>query len=790
MRGRPRAPAFPGLPLALDPDGLRGLLSETLPECREGLGIERVSILNVQYHPQQRCSVLYALKLRRREGGRSLVQWLTAELLPAGDSPPPPDRRLAARYRASGGRPLRSPVLHLPAAHLVCYAFPYDPALPALVDACDPRLLREQLGRSWRTRGVRPRDIDVAPLGYTPGARAALALEVLSESRDSGLPELRRLVGKLDRQRSAATVFARGWAVWREARRRVHLAPPVGYLPGPDLSLQERLYGERLSDQAGTGEFIGHVRQLARGVAALHDMALPMPSRRASLQCVKAVHRWSGVLAELRPRERQRALALRDRLTRELESRARITGPLHGDLHPSNVLVCDGRVALIDLDNMVLGDRLLDVGRFLSALRTSSLRIDGTLDGLADAREAFLEQYLRQTGEDERRARLFEAAALLTSAATGFRLQRAGWEETADRLIDECERNLVLAGAGSSGGGAGVSSSRVRGSSANGGRVDRVGWAVDGQYVGALLAPSVRRAYDVELDGCRVQLRGETHRYHRLRYVLTGWRRGERWKATLDGFLWRDRSGRSENERLAALRESLGAEGGAPLLPRPVAYLPELRLQVLENHTGRPLLELLGDGDRRRLEEAVDIVGRALASLHATPIELGKERAPAVELDGLRSAAASGVAESARARAIAEAVLENAERAVADDGGRRGPVLRGLSPRKLRMVGRRVAVLDVADATMGHPFLDAADLVAELVAAHPAAGDAHRVAERFRAAYLADEPDQHERIQAFEAAALLRGSWRARAAGDRHLSDRLLDAAAVRVGAVALEACR
>ncbi|HVS62047.1 MAG TPA: phosphotransferase [Thermoanaerobaculia bacterium] len=783
-------PAFPGLPVALDPDGLGALLSETLPECREGLGIERASILNVQYHPQQRCSVLYALKLRRREGGRSRVQWLTAELLPAGDSPPPPDRRLAARYRESGERPLRSPVFHLPAAHLVCYAFPYDPALPSLVDACDPRLLREKLGRAWRARGARPRDIDVAPLGYTPGARAALALEVLSESRESGLPELRRLVGKLDAQRRAATVFARGWAVWREARRRVHLAPPVGYLPGPNLSLQERLDGARLSDLAGSGELIGHVRQLARGVAALHDMALPMPSRRASLQCVRAVHRWSGVLAELRPRERHKVLALRDRLIGELESRARITGPLHGDLHPSNVLVCNGRVSLIDLDNMVLGDRLLDVGRFLSALRTSSLRVDGTLDGLAEAREAFLEQYLRQTGEDERRARLFEAAALLTSAATGFRLQRAGWEETADRLTDECERILGLAGAGSSGGAAVASPGRVRGSADDAGRVDRVAWAVDGQYVGALLEPSVRRAYDVELDECRVQLRGETHRHHRLRYVLTGWRGGERWKATLEGFLWRDRSGRRESERLAALRESLDAEGGAPLLPRSVAFLPELRLQVLENHTGRPLLEILGAGDTRRLEEAIDLVGRALASLHATPIELDKERGSAVELDGLRAAAGSGLAEDARARAIAEAVLENAERVVADDGGRRGPVLRGLSPRKLRMVGRRVAVLDVTDATMGHPFLDAAGLVAELVTAHPDAGDADRVAERFRAAYLTDEPDQHERIQAFEAAALLGGSWRARAAGNRHLSDRLLDAAAVRVGVTSLEACR
>jgi Ser/Thr protein kinase RdoA (MazF antagonist) len=788
-------PAFPGLPLALDPGQMGALLRETLPECREGLQIERVSLLQVQYHPQRRCSILYALKLRPPDGGRSLTQWLTAELLPQGGSPPLPERRLASRYRASGERPLRSPVIPVPSAHLVCYAFPYDPELPSLVDACDPELLKERLGRRWRARGVRPREVEIAPLGYTPGARAALGLEVLSESRSSGLPELRHLVAKLDGRRDASTVFARTWAVWREARRRLRLAPPVGYLPDPNLSLQERLHGVRLSDLAGTGDIIGPIRQLARGIATLHDMALPLPPRRASLQCVQAAHRWSAVIAELRPSERERILALRDRLTRELESRAVITGPLHGDLHPSNLLVCDGRAALIDLDNMSLGDRLLDVGRFLSALRTSSLRVDGTLDGLLEARETFLEQYLRQTGEDERRARLFEAAALMTSAATGFRLQREGWEDTAERLIDECERTLLLAGVGASGGGAAaLRTTGTRPSDARE-RVDRTAWASDGQYMCAFLEPQVRRAYGVELDGCRVQPRGETHRHHRLRYVLTGWRGGERWKAAFDGFLWRDRSGRRESGRLTALQRALDSERGAPLLPRLVALLPELSLQVLDNRPGPSLLEILqaggGAAEALRSEDAIDLVARALATLHAAPVELDKERAPELELDSLRSAVSSSSRVRARERAVAEAALGALEQAIAGDGDRRGPVLRGLSPRRIRLIGRRVAVVDVTDATMSHPFFDAADLLAGLVAALPAGAGAGRLAARFRVAYLAEAAEQlEERLRGFEAGALMRTAVRALDAGDRALFERLLEAADDRVGAAQLEACR
>ncbi|HVS14525.1 MAG TPA: hypothetical protein VMV46_11420 [Thermoanaerobaculia bacterium] len=129
---------------------------------------------------------------------------------------------------------------------------------------------------------------------------------------------------------------------------------------------------------------------------------------------------------------------------------------------------------------------------------------------------------------------------------------------------------------------------------------------------------------------------------------------------------------------------------------------------------------------------------------------------------------------------LAGAVLATVERRVQDDLERRGPALRGLSPRSVRLVGERVTIADVTDVVASHPFLDAGDFLARLVAELPGRGDSDRLADRFRAAYLAGAPDQLERLRSFEAAALLRIACRTQAVGDGGGADRLLAVAAER----------
>ena len=267
---------FPGLAQALDPDRMRALLTDSALGTSDGLAIETVRISQVHYRPNKRCTVLYDVKFRPADGGRSCTQLVAGELTARGGQPADVPADLIARYHALGQRPLRDPVVHVPALSLAASVFPFDTALPGLVDACNEQHMKTLFERLWHERNLRVRSLDVRCLAYTPGARAALLYEIQAVGRRTSLPEVRRVVGKLYARRDAAEIFAHNWAVWRKSRHRLRMAPPLGFFAAPSVFLQEYATGGRLSDLVGTAEFAAAVRRTARAVAALHAMPLPL----------------------------------------------------------------------------------------------------------------------------------------------------------------------------------------------------------------------------------------------------------------------------------------------------------------------------------------------------------------------------------------------------------------------------------------------------------------------------------------------------------------------------------
>ncbi|MCH8809578.1 MAG: aminoglycoside phosphotransferase family protein [Proteobacteria bacterium] len=187
------------------------------------------------------------------------------------------------------------------------------------------------------------------------------------------------------------------------------------------------------------------MRRAARAIAAVHGLSVPAARRRDFRTEARTALRWARLIAKIRPGLAKRVQALSRGVVAELEHRMVVKAPVHNDFHLGNILVDDGQVTLIDFDQLVHGDPLYDVGRFLGALRIAALRVTGDPAGLAEAGDAFFDEYLRCTGEEVSRARLYEAAALLMSAAAPFRLQRKGWRQATVMLVDEVERALKLA---------------------------------------------------------------------------------------------------------------------------------------------------------------------------------------------------------------------------------------------------------------------------------------------------------------------------------------------------------
>jgi hypothetical protein len=519
------------------------------------------------------------------------------------------------------------------------------------------------------------------------------------------------------------------------------------------LSLQEFVSGTRLSDLAGPGRFVGQVREAARLIAIVHSLTLPLLAQRGVEKEMAAVERWITVLTRLRPAHAARLERIGVRLRRELSDRMRVSATVHADFHLANVLADDHGITLIDWDQTGHGDPMVDVGRVLASLRVSSLRVHGTLTGFAGVEEAFLDAYLRETKDDERRARLFEAASLLVAAAAPFRLQRQGWEEGADLMIDEVERTLELS----------LTGPRVPGASLDEKReipfAERQEWALDPPYSQALLVPVVHETYgpDIEVTETQPILLERSDDRLRVQWTVKGYRRNGEWSATLEGISFPNDSGRGRLRRLVIAGEVLSGHPEALQLPRALGHLGPLSMRVFMPPAGRPISELLGGPNE---PAAVQKLSCALANFHSLDMDLVKERETGRDTRSVgRRVARLEETGHPEARAARE-IFERLHSILGMFGERRAPTVTGLRLRQLRLAGTAAGAALVDDVLLAEPLLTAGELSAQLRSYALKRGVRPSAAVLFHESYIDVSGDAERALPVFEALALLRRACR------------------------------
>jgi len=756
VRESPPDPAVPGLGFALRADSLFELLTDRLHECRDGVRFLDGRLVDVQYTPGVGAHVLWKIRAYDPDTGRTGRQLVFVRALRVDEPIPAAPVELISKYRdlrasngMARGMPFRTPWLVAQDARVIVHAFPLDPAMPSLLNIAHPEAMRVALQHLWQARGARVRRVHVDTLSYTPGARAALQYEVLGEDAGSQLPELRRLVGKIDARRPPSRLFAGHWAVWRAGSGRVCIAPPVGYVAVARLSLQEFLTGKRLSEITEIGELKGRVRKAAHAIATVHALEAPVVKHRSVEKEMSNVERWGTVLSQLRPAQATRLDGLSRRLRREVAERMRITATIHADFHLANILTDRNGVTLIDWDQAAHGDPMLDVGRLLASLRVASLRMNGKLDGLAAVGDSFLEAYLAKTDESVPRARLFEAATLLTAAATPFRLQREGWEESADLIIDEVERILDLSLAGP----------RVAGTPSGFKREiafsDRPSWATDKVYAQALLVLVVHEAYGTHIEVTETipRIRSVSQNRIHIQWKLKGFRGEERWSHTVEGVGFPETSGRNSLHRLEHAHAAAAKDPSAVQVPRPLGRIAPLSLLVFEPPRGERFISLLGTN---RESASVDALALALARFHSLDLQLTKDRSSARVFASLtrrvRALAQSGhpAADSARELLSALSLLFDGM------SERRAPTVLPFSLKSLRVTDAGFATSPVHDVVMANPLLNVASLIAELTCNALEREAPQTAADRFRSSYRDASGVSGADLAIWEAVLLLR----------------------------------
>jgi aminoglycoside phosphotransferase (APT) family kinase protein len=149
-------------------------------------------------------------------------------------------------------------------------------------------------------------------------------------------------------------------------------------------------------------------------------------------------------------------------------------------------------------------------------------------------------------------------------------------------------------------------------------------------------------------------------------------------------------------------RSSFGERRRPPGLPRPVEYLPDLRMIVMERLEGRPLVEL-GAAGRGVADDAI----RLLASLHSSDARPTRRRSGDRIVRSIRRKSAR-VAKLApmyagHFRAVTEALEEHRP-----SDGELAPAHGDFGPRNLLLVGDRLVLLDWDRLQLADPARDLA----------------------------------------------------------------------------------
>jgi Ser/Thr protein kinase RdoA (MazF antagonist) len=394
---------------AIDAEVMRPRLLETLG----GSSDEVCTVLDAKFEPGRTAVVLYRL------GGR-----LVHGTVPAGS------------WDGVGSGGVRVSI------------YPTDPGLPGLPSVVDPPALA-------RTLEVGHFDCDATVvrarsrlLRYRPGRRATFLVD--AEVRRGGVSTPSRLVAKVYHDAGkAAAVAAEGRVLATSAPPAdLLLAPIVAHAPHRAVVVQQHLPGRPLLVDLGTERApaqLDDLRRAARGLAALHGLSVPAGRPRP---LDRELHRFVDRSTGVRSVERQTGdhlLELADRLL-GLPRPSRHVSLVHGDCKPSQFLLQDSTVALLDLDHCGLADPAYDVGNVLASLRQQAVQQEPARLGSAlRLGDEFVEAYLSAepatlSADLQARIDFYAAVALMRKALRAF--ARSPRSFLPLRFVDEAHRGL------------------------------------------------------------------------------------------------------------------------------------------------------------------------------------------------------------------------------------------------------------------------------------------------------------------------------------------------------------
>jgi hypothetical protein len=442
------APAAPDLDAVTDPVAMRVLLQQQLPGFAEGrLRIDALRVSKVRRNAslhRNPCplSLCFELQVSDLASGHAGTQLLYAKVFRAG---------LAEPFLHQQDRSLLVPpafgaaLVHLPALNLVIWALPNDPGLPQLTTLLDPA----QAGRvlPWAAlaaaTGMARAEVgavQVELLRYEPQRRATLRYTLIRADGSAACV----LYAKTFCDAQAHDIhhhFDHFWQLAQTDPDAPLVAQPLGHSVAVKTVWQAAAPGAALLLSLAPPNAAALMGGVARALARLHAAPL-VPSvnatRRSAAHWVAEARRRQTKIGRADPALAARVAVVADTIGARVDHPARRPSSLiHGDFHPDQVWVHEGRIVLFDFDEFTLGDPMEDLATFVLKLEQAG--------AAPELGSALLDAYAACAPHrfDRRSLNWHLTVQSLVQASRAFVFQPPGWAIEVDRRLARCEAHAA-----------------------------------------------------------------------------------------------------------------------------------------------------------------------------------------------------------------------------------------------------------------------------------------------------------------------------------------------------------
>jgi hypothetical protein len=425
-----------------DLPAMQALLQRCLPGFADG----RLRLDALRMHKARRSSSLqrnphpitlcYELQVLDREHNTAGSQWLYAKMFRNGAS--------ADCFASIDVQRLQRPAFgealaHLAELDMVLWALPNDPGLPQLAALLDPVRVRSHL--PWAALAIDPqrvRHVEVEMQRYEPEQRATLRCSVTLAGADAPLV----LFAKTFCDARGRAIDERFHYFWQRAQADPMaplVAPPLGYDEATRTAWQGAAEGVPLLQALAGGDVPALLAQVAQALSTLHTAPLAWNREHPLAHWCAEARRRQTKIARAEPALAARAAALVEAIDTLAARWPDVPlGLIHGDFHPDQVWLHQGRVVLFDFDEFTLGDPLEDVAEFAQKLGDAAWSRTFIVAAAATLGTRF----------DPDRLRWHLAVQSLLQASRAFIFQREGWRTELALWLARAERETSALASG------------------------------------------------------------------------------------------------------------------------------------------------------------------------------------------------------------------------------------------------------------------------------------------------------------------------------------------------------